>query len=60
MTRKAVSPLVDFRDESGLEAWYSFNVATWFDLTADMQWFNPANGERSSAFVAGLRGRVVF
>lgn len=58
--QSSITPLVDFRDEAGLEAWYSFSVAPWFDVTADVQWLDPASGNRSSAVMVGLRGRVVF
>lgn len=58
--QSAVSPLVDFRDESGIEAWYSFRMASHFDLTAGMQWLSPANGNNGDAIVLGLRGRIFF
>jgi porin len=56
----AVDPLVDFNDEQGLEAWYSFALTPWFKLTADAQIINPARGDADTAVITGLRANLAF
>lgn len=56
----SVDPLINFNDEQGLELWYSLAVTPWLKLTADAQVVNPADGDRGTALIAGLRGNVAF
>jgi porin len=56
----AVDPLVEFTDEQGLAAWYSFAVTPWLKLTADAQIINPARGEADTAVVTGFRANLAF
>jgi porin len=55
-----VDPLVDFKDEQGLELWYSFGLTPWFKITADAQVINPARGDADTAIVTGLRANLMF
>jgi porin len=56
----AVDPLVEFTDEQGIDAWYSFAVTPWFKLTADAQLINPARGTADIAVITGLRANLAF
>ncbi len=55
-----VEPLARFRDEAGVEAWYSMAATPWLKLTADAQVISPARGDRPTSLVLGLRGNVAF
>lgn len=48
-------PLVEFDDERGLEAWYSFALGGNVDLTFSAQLVDPARGERDVATILGAR-----
>lgn len=56
----SLSPVIDFNDEQGIEAWYSLGLTPWFRITADMQFVNPASGDRDPAVIGGLRANLVF
>jgi porin len=56
----AVDPLLEFNDEQGLEAWYSFALTPWFKLTADAQLVNPARGDADTSVIAGVRANMAF
>jgi carbohydrate-selective porin OprB len=56
----SAAPLVDFNDEQGVEAWYSFAPTPWFKLTGDAQYVNVARGDADPALIAGLRANLVF
>ena len=56
----AVSPLIAFNDEQGLEVFYNFAVTPWFRIGADLQVIDPARGDRDTAVVAGLRANLQF
>jgi porin len=58
--KQAVAPLLEFENESGFEAFYSYALAPWADLTADLQYINPAFGSADQAFIGGLRLRLRF
>ena len=55
-----LDPLVDFRDEEGVEIYYSCAVTPWLHVTPDLQYIDPASGGKSNAFVAALRARIRF
>ncbi|TLP55471.1 carbohydrate porin [Parasedimentitalea maritima] len=48
------------QDEKGLEVFYSFAVADWARMTADLQFIEPAQADRETAIFAGLRLEVKF
>jgi porin len=56
----AVDPLLEFTDEKGLDAWYSFAVTPWFKLTADAQIIDPARSTADVAVITGLRANLAF
>lgn len=55
-----VSPLATFRDERGVEAWYSLAVTPWLRLTGDAQVVSPARGRQPTSLILALRGNVAF
>jgi porin len=55
-----VSPLATFKDERGIEAWYSLAVAPWLKLTTDAQFISPARGKRPNALILAVRGNIAF
>jgi porin len=55
-----VSPLATFKDERGIEAWYSLAVAPWLKLTGDAQLISPARGKQPTSLILAIRGNVAF
>jgi porin len=55
-----VSPLATFRDERGVEAWYSMAVTPWLRVTGDAQVVSPARGRQPTSLILALRGNVAF
>jgi len=58
--KSAVSPLVRFDDEQGVEIFYNLAVTPWFRVTADLQWIDPAVGASDDAWIGALRANVRF
>ena len=58
--QNAVSPLIAFDDEFGVELFYRCQVTPWWHLTADLQWIDPARGDFADALVLGLRSHISF
>lgn len=58
--QNAVNPVVDFGNEYGLEAYYSYAITPWFNLTGDVQYVEPANRDFSDALFLGLRAGIRF
>jgi porin len=58
--RNTVSPVINFGNEYGLEAYYSYAVTPWFYLTGDLQYVSPANRDFSDALFLGLRAGIQF
>lgn len=56
----AVDPVIDFDNEYGLEAYYSYALTPWFNLTLDVQYISPANQDFSDALFLGLRVGLRF
>ena len=54
----AVAPAGSFKDEQGIEAFYTFVPVPWLRLTANVQWVNPANGANPPVWLGGVRMRV--
>ncbi len=52
--------LLPLDDVQGVELYYNAAITPWFHLTADLQVVEPANSERDTALVLGLRGKVDF
>jgi porin len=55
-----VAPLVTFKDERGVEAWYSMAVTPWLALTTDAQFISPARGKQPNTLILAVRGNVTF
>ncbi len=48
------------RDETGVEAFYSFAVTPWLKVSANLQWIRPTQPEKKDAMFSGLRTQVRF
>jgi len=56
-----LSPVLELRDLTGVEAYYNAEITPWFHLTADLQVVEPALRDiASTAFLAGLRAKISF
>jgi len=60
LLQDTVSPLAMFRDERGVEAWYSMAVTPWLRLTGDVQIVDPARGRQPTSLILAVRGNVAF
>jgi porin len=58
--QSALDPLLEFDDETGIEAFYDFALAPGLRLAADVQYADPATGAAKEAFTGGLRLKVLF
>jgi len=56
----SLAPEVDFHDESGIEAFYSYAVTPWLFVGADIQYIDPATGGNKNALVSSLRTQIRF
>jgi porin len=52
--------LTDFRDESAIEAFYSWTATPWLQIGANIQYINPARGRHKNALVPSLRTQIRF
>ena len=56
-----LSPALELRDLTGVEAYYNAEINPWFHLTADLQVVEPAvRNVASTAFLFGLRAKINF
>ena len=55
-----LSPRAQIDDEQGVEVFYNLAVTPWFQITADLQWIDPARAVFSHAWVGGLRATLIF
>jgi porin len=55
-----LSPVARFKDERGIEAWYSLAVAPWLKLTTDAQVISPARGKQPTFLLLAVRGNLAF
>jgi porin len=58
--QEVIEPQLNFDDEAGVEAWYRFQLAPWFALTADLQVIDPASGDRPTFFLGAVRANLKF
>ena len=49
-----------FRDEAGIEAYYSYAVTPWLHVGADIQYIKPALGSFKNALIPALRTQIRF
>jgi porin len=56
-----LSPALELRDLTGVEAYYNAEISPWFHLTTDLQVVEPAvRNVASTAFLFGLRAKITF
>lgn len=60
LKNNAISRLINFGDESGVEFFYNFAATPWLMITTDFQLIDPALKNRPAATILGLRGQVIF
>jgi porin len=54
-----LSPVLELRDLTGVEAYYNAAITPWFHLTADVQVVEPGvRNASSTAFLFGLRAKI--
>ncbi len=58
--KDALEPVVRLRDEHEFEAFYNFALTPWLYLTGDVQVVRPARPKADTAFVPGVRMRILF
>lgn len=58
--QSTLSPATRFRDESGIEAFYSYAVTPWLYVGADIQYIKPAAGSFQNALIPALRCQIRF
>jgi len=56
----ALRPILQLRDEQGLEAFYNVAVTPWLRLTVDIQWVRPALDSYPDVVFATLRANTKF
>jgi porin len=57
--KSLLSPPLEIRDLTGVEAYYNAAITPWFHLTADVQVVEPAErNNRNTAFLFGLRTKI--
>ncbi len=47
-------------NETGVEMFYTYSVAPWFNITADLQYVNPAQTRRDDAVFVGIGSGIRF
>ena len=52
--------VAQLQSETGIEAFYNFAITPWAQLTADVQWVNPAQKAADDAWVYGGRLQLYF
>lgn len=56
----SVSPVANFNDEFGVEAWYSLALTKWAKVSGDLQILDPATGDNDVAIIGGVRLNIGF
>ena len=59
-TSNDIPDVLKIGDEQGFEAYYTFAVTPWLQLTPDLQLVNPARQSNATTLIAGVRCNVVF
>ena len=55
-----MSPVFDLHDVSGVETYYNAAITPWFHLTGDLQVVEPADVNKDTALVLGLRANFAL
>lgn len=58
--KDSLANLFPLRNEQGFELFYNAALTDWFMLTADIQAMDPGRVGADSAFLFGLRGKIIF
>jgi len=58
--QSSLSSNTKFRDEAGIEAFYSYAVTPWLYVGADLQYIKPASGSFKNALIPALRTQIRF
>lgn len=58
--RDAFQPALPIRPESGVEAFYNYQLTPGLSVTGDLQWITPARRDRERATFAGVRVTARF
>lgn len=58
--QSSLSTNTKFKDESAIEAFYSYAVTPWLYVGADIQYIKPASGNYKNAVVSALRTQIRF
>lgn len=58
--KDALNPVARLRDEHEFEAFYNFALTPWLYVTGDVQVVRPARPKADTAFVPGVRLRILF
>ena len=58
--RDSLDSTLDFDNELGVEAFYSYAVTPWLHLTGDLQYIDPGRGGRKRSTIAGTRLNIKF
>ncbi len=56
----AISPLLKFDNEHGVEMFYNFAVTPWFQVSADLQCFQPVICDNDNIWVGGVSVNLKF
>jgi porin len=56
----SLEPFTRFRDEAGVDVFYSYAATPWLYIGADLQYIKPATGDDKNALVPGLRVQIRF
>ena len=54
------APSVDFHNEAAVETFYTFGVLQWLQVSANVQYIDPAKGTNDNALVPALRTQIRF
>jgi porin len=57
---QSISPVLDLKDEQGIEAFYTAQLGKVFRLTGNIQIIDPATARKSTAVLLGVRLRAGF
>src|SRR5262245_5619334 len=58
--KRTISPVFDLHDVTGVETYYNAAITPWFHLTGDLQVIEPAEIDKDTALVLGLRANFAL
>lgn len=60
LLKDRLSKFYKLGNETGVEAFYTYSVTPWFNITADLQYVDPAQKRRDDAIFAGIGSSIKF